>query len=61
MTDAQTSDRYSFSFTAGALLTRECMTLAPLYMGERDWEKVRSRAVAENSLRPARIAQASDK
>src|SRR5690349_5906722 len=50
MTDAPTSDRYSFSFTAGALLTIECMALIPLYMDERDWETVRRRAVAENWL-----------
>lgn len=50
MTDASTNHRYSFSFTAGALLTRECMTIAPLYLEERDWEQVRRRAVAENLL-----------
>ena len=46
----ESAGRYSFSFTAGALLTRECVTLAPLYMEERDWETVRRRAVAENWL-----------
>ena len=50
MTDAPTSRRYSFSFTAGALLARECMAIAPLYLEARDWEQVRRRAVDENLL-----------
>lgn len=58
MTDAETSSRYSFSFTAGALLTRESMQLAPYYLDEKDWERVRSRAVAENLLQ-ARTHRAS--
>lgn len=64
MTDADTSPRYSFSFTAGALLTRECMQLAPYYLDEKDWERVRSRAVAENLLQArthrASVRQASE-
>ena len=64
MTDAETSPRYSFSFTAGALLTRECMQLAPYYLDEKDWERVRSRAVAENLLQArthrAGVRQASE-
>lgn len=44
------SERYALSFTTGALLTREAMLLAPIYVGERDWERVRDRAVDGNLL-----------
>ena len=50
MTDAETSDRYALSFTTGTLLTREAALLAPAYLKERDWEKARDRAVADNLL-----------
>ena len=42
--------RYALSFTAGALLTREAALLAPVYAGQRDWERVRAQAVNENLL-----------
>src|SRR4051794_11237622 len=47
MTD---TPRYALSFTTGALLAREAASLAPLYLEERDWEKVRDRAVEDNLL-----------
>ena len=34
--------RYKLSFTSGALLMREAMIAAPLYLRERDWSKVRA-------------------
>lgn len=43
-------ERYSLSFTTGGLLTREAVVLAPIYMAEPDWGKVRERAVKENRL-----------
>ena len=42
--------RYALSFTTGALLAREVALLAPLYLDDRDWERVRDEAVADNVL-----------
>lgn len=44
-TDTPSASRYALSFTTGALLEREAATLAPVYKEERDWERVRDRAV----------------
>ena len=35
------ADRYALSFTSGALLVREATVVAPLYLRERDWSRVR--------------------
>jgi hypothetical protein len=50
MTDATSAHRYSLSFTTGALLAREAMLLAPVYLEVEDWEIARDRAVEENLL-----------
>ena len=42
--------RYKLSFTSGALLMREAMIAAPLYLRERDWSKVRALVEDENLL-----------
>ena len=42
--------RYALSFTTGALLAREGPLLAPLYIDECDWERVRHAAVEQNLL-----------
>lgn len=42
--------RYALSFTTGALLTREAVLLAPVYLEHHDWEQVRDLAVKENLL-----------
>ncbi|MEV0466514.1 DUF1819 family protein [Nocardia tengchongensis] len=42
--------RYALSFTTGALLAREAAVLAPIYLEDRDWKLVRSRAVEGNLL-----------
>ena len=42
--------KYSLSFTTGALLHHESVTLANLYHQYSDWVQVRAVAVAENSL-----------
>jgi hypothetical protein len=47
---ATSSRRYALSFTTGALLAREAALLAPVYLDERDWERVRDRAVEGNLL-----------
>lgn len=49
-TDTPSAPRYALSFTTGALLAREAATLAPVYKEERDWERVRDRAVDDNLL-----------
>lgn len=42
--------RYALSFTTGALLVREAAVLAPVYLEEQNWERVRNRAVESNLL-----------
>jgi hypothetical protein len=42
--------RYALSFTTGTLLAREAALLAPVYLEEREWERVRNRAVEGNLL-----------
>ena len=42
--------RYALSFTTGALLAREAVLLAPLYLEQRDWVQVRDLAVEGNLL-----------
>ena len=42
--------RYALSFTTGALLAREAVLLAPVYLRERDWERARALAVQDNLL-----------
>ena len=41
------------SFTSGALLTREALVAAPIYLRERDWTRVRE-LIAEGNLLQAR-------
>ena len=47
--------RYKLSFTSGALLMREAMIAAPLYLRERDWSKVRALVEDENLLQTRTI------
>ncbi|MBK7820959.1 MAG: DUF1819 family protein [Tessaracoccus sp.] len=47
---SQGHDRYALSFTSGALLTREAVIAAPLFLEVRDWNAVRNRLRAENLL-----------
>jgi hypothetical protein len=42
--------RYALSFTTGALLAREAVLLAPVYVEQRDWQRVRDLAVKGNLL-----------
>jgi hypothetical protein len=42
--------RYALSFTTGALLTREAVLLAPVYVEQRDWDQVRQLGVKDNLL-----------
>ena len=49
-TTSQKHDRYALSFTSGALLTREAVIAAPLFLEVRDWNTVRDRLRADNLL-----------
>lgn len=42
--------RYALSFTTGALLAQEASQLAPMYIKQRDWDRVRDLAVEGNVL-----------
>lgn len=42
--------RYALSFTTGALLVREALVAAPLYLRERDWARVRELMEEDNLL-----------
>lgn len=53
MTNEHTVERYALSFTSGALLSREAVIVAPLYLRERDWARVRD-LIRENNLFQAR-------
>lgn len=54
MTNEQvTVERYALSFTSGALLSREAVIAAPLYLRERDWARVRD-LIRENNLLQSR-------
>jgi hypothetical protein len=44
------ASRYRLSFTSGALLTREAVIAAPLYMRELDWSRVRAVIEQDNRL-----------
>ena len=48
-----TVERYALSFTSGALLSREAVIAAPLYLRERDWARVRD-LIRENNLLQSR-------
>ena len=50
---ASKSSRYALSFTSGALLVREALVAAPIYLEERDWSRVRAR-LREGNLLQAR-------
>lgn len=50
MNSISAHDRYALSFTSGALLTREAVIAAPLYLEARDWGIVREQLGSENLL-----------
>jgi len=51
--------RYVLSFTSGALLIRETVVVAPLYLRERDWLKVRALIADDNLLQTRTAASGS--
>jgi len=48
--DPAASSRYALSFTSGALLMREALIAAPIYLREHDWAKVRELIEEDNLL-----------
>ena len=53
------ASRYALSFTSGALLMREAVIAAPLYLRERDWSKVRALIADDNLLQTRTAASGS--
>ena len=47
---SQGPDRYALSFTSGALLAREAVIAAPIFLEVRDWGLVRDQLRSENLL-----------
>lgn len=56
MADAPRTARYALSFTSGALLMREALIAAPLYLRERDWSRVRELIGEDNLLQSRTVA-----
>lgn len=50
MTAMPHSSRYALSFTSGALLSREAVVAAPIYLRVHDWSRVRELIEEENLL-----------
>jgi hypothetical protein len=53
MTD---TPRYALSFTSGALLIREALITAPIYLREHDWAKVRQLIEQDNLLQARTVS-----
>lgn len=56
MVDAPRASRYALSFTSGALLMREALVAAPLYLREHDWAKVRELIEQDNLLQARTVS-----
>jgi hypothetical protein len=50
------ASRYKLSFTSGALLMREALIAAPLYLRERNWSKARAVIEEDNLLQARTVA-----
>ncbi|MFW6724650.1 DUF1819 family protein [Streptomyces sp. MAR4 CNY-716] len=50
------ASRYALSFTSGALLMREAVIVAPMYLREHDWSKVRAVIEQDNLLQARTVA-----
>lgn len=50
MTTTDHSSRYALSFTSGALLVREALVTAPIYLRVGNWDKVRAEIESANLL-----------
>lgn len=47
---ADKPERYSLALAGGALLAREATLVSPVYLSTHDWERTRTRLLAENTL-----------
>lgn len=56
MTDTPSATRYALSFTSGALLMREALLAAQLYLRAHDWAKVRVLIEEDNLLQSRTVA-----
>ena len=56
MTGTAASSRYALSFTSGALLMREALVAAPIYLRERDWTRVRDLIEQDNLLQARTVS-----
>jgi hypothetical protein len=54
--ETATATPYKLSFTSGALLMREAVVAAPLYLRERDWSKARAVIEDDNLLQARTVA-----
>jgi hypothetical protein len=54
--ETSSASRYALSFTSGALLVREALIAAPLYLREKDWSKVRTLIEEDNRLQSRTVA-----
>jgi hypothetical protein len=50
--------RFALSFTSGALLIREALVVAPIYLRKRDWTKTRA-VISDDNLLQARTRRSS--
>jgi hypothetical protein len=55
-TNAPHPSRYALSFTSGALLMREALIFAPIYLREHDWAKARQIVAQGNLLQTRTVA-----
>lgn len=58
MTETPRASRYALSFTSGALLMREALIVAPIYLREHDWTKVRQLIEEDNLLQARTVSTA---
>ncbi|OBY29623.1 DUF1819 family protein [Mycolicibacter kumamotonensis] len=56
MTETPRASRYALSFTSGALLMREALIVAPIYLREHDWAKVRQLIEKDNLLQARTVS-----
>jgi Putative inner membrane protein (DUF1819) len=56
ITDTPCRSRYALSFTSGALLMREALIAAPIYLREHDWAKVRQLIEEDNLLQSRTVS-----
>jgi hypothetical protein len=56
MVDKPRASRYALSFTSGALLMREALIVAPIYLREHDWAKVRQLIEKDNLLQARTVS-----